>query len=194
MKFSVTSCIAILASVAYSQGATSTTTATGSTGNATPTTSGAGTTHTVAVGGTGNRFEPQNTNVEVGDVVIFQFRTNTHNILQSDTQGGCTKSTNPAAKQFPASGLAAQGQTWTYTVAPLTPTAKGIWFYCAPHCKGGMTAGLLLGNATARSADGTNGGDGTAGGAAPTSSADLAMAPKAVALGVVAFAAVYFTA
>ena len=97
----------------------------------------------VKVGVGGNTFSPNLLDVAVGDEINFIFAAgDAHNVIQSDSKGACTASALATRFRFPPTGLADLNAAFKYVV----PAGQSkIWFYCGPHCAGGMVGQFNVG-------------------------------------------------
>jgi len=105
-------------------------------------------TFTVTVGANGRRsFVPAITDVQVGDIVTFKFAAGGHNVIQSASASSCAAAPG-AFFAFPsASSFGSTGSSYNYTVVAPT-SGESLFFYCRPHCQGGMIGQLRVKPAT----------------------------------------------
>jgi len=99
-----------------------------------PSTSAA-TTHTVLVGASGLTFEPSSLKANVGDKVIFEFRSKNHTVTQSSFASPCAPAGFDSGYQPVAAG-SLNFPKYEITINNTQP----VWMYCAQgqHCQSGM--------------------------------------------------------
>jgi plastocyanin len=105
------------------------------------------TTHTVQVGAGGQlQFHPTAISASIGDLVVFQFTSKNHSVIQSSFADPCAPLDKPGALNtgfHPVPDAATDFPTFNYTVT--TASDVPLWFYCSQaghtpnsHCFKGM--------------------------------------------------------
>jgi plastocyanin len=91
---------------------------------------------TVLVGSGGRRFEPTTCTANPGDFINFEFRSGGHNVVQGPSASSC--SFLAGGYEFPANAndgaTTPSGSRASYRV----PATGPLYFFCDPHCFGGM--------------------------------------------------------
>ncbi|CAG8953471.1 hypothetical protein HYFRA_00010221 [Hymenoscyphus fraxineus] len=95
--------------------------------------------HVVKVGGTNGtiKFQPDDIQAAVGDMIQFQFAPNNHSVVQSTFDAPCIASGSVYSGYMPVAASASTTPTYTIMVNDTKP----LWFYCSQgkHCQNGMS-------------------------------------------------------
>ncbi|CAG8477937.1 869_t:CDS:2 [Dentiscutata erythropus] len=135
----------------------------------------AATTHTVTVG-PGDIFTPQNVTASPGDTITWNWAGGDHDVVQTDSAGSCSKSTDSSAFQSTVSPS-------SYSVT-VNKTSGFYYYMCSVgnHCANGMWGVILISGsgstpsgsaAPASPTGGSSSGDGS-----PTGGSSSSSSPK----------------
>ncbi|CAG8980256.1 hypothetical protein HYALB_00013262 [Hymenoscyphus albidus] len=95
--------------------------------------------HVVKVGGNNGtlKFQPDDIQAAVGDMIQFQFAPNNHSVVQSTFDAPCIASGSVYSGYMPVAASASTTPTYTIMVNDTKP----LWFYCSQgkHCQNGMS-------------------------------------------------------
>ncbi|KAK6346570.1 hypothetical protein TWF696_006692 [Orbilia brochopaga] len=101
-----------------------------------------GATHSIVVGRGGLRFDPDNVQAEIGDVIEWHFTPRNHSIVQSNFGNPCVPTAGAFFSGFVPTMSGQNGQVYQIRIVDKNP----IWYYCSQtvgdHCQMGM-AGVI---------------------------------------------------
>ncbi|KAF3905249.1 hypothetical protein ABW21_db0204318 [Orbilia brochopaga] len=103
----------------------------------------AGATHSIVVGRGGLRFDPDNVQAEIGDIIEWHFTPRNHSVVQSSFAQPCIPNPGAFFSGFVPTMAGQNGNVYQIRIVDKNP----IWYYCAQtaggdHCQAGM-AGVI---------------------------------------------------